>query len=105
MVPFSRQSTSFGTFRAQQGLLCPAVIQVDTESVYTGPPYLNIVYKSDFHAGGNFAGVHAEGKHVIQGSSHVSHDLSPSNPDTGALAVERGGSDLWWRACALQEPL
>lgn len=37
---------------------------------------LDIVDKSDFHTAGHFAGVHAEGKHVIHGSSHVSDDLS-----------------------------
>lgn len=37
---------------------------------------LDIVDKSDFNTAGHFAGVHAEGKHVIHGSSHVSDDLS-----------------------------
>lgn len=60
--------------------------------------YLDVVYKSDFHTAGNFAGVHAEGKHVIHGSSHVSDDLSPLNPDTDASSPGRTSSDLrWWR--------
>lgn len=66
------------------------------------PSYLNIVYKPDFHAGGNFAGVHAEGKHVIQGSSHVSRDLFPFNPDTEVLSPDRDGSGPWWGTRELQ---
>lgn len=58
-----------------------------------GGSYLGVIYKSDFHAARNFAGVHAEGKHVIQGSSHVSDNLCPLNSDTGALIPGRRNSD------------
>lgn len=47
----------------------------------TDKSHLDIVDKSDFYTAGHFAGVHAEGKHVIHGSSHVSDDLSPFNSD------------------------
>lgn len=46
------------------------------------PAHLQVVYKSDVHARCSFAGIHAEGKHVIQGSRHVCDDLSPLNPAT-----------------------
>lgn len=50
-----------------------------------GPHYLGVVDKSDFHTITNFAGVHAEGKHVILGSGHLPPYLSPFTPDTAVL--------------------
>lgn len=51
----------------------PQVINVTSRS------HLYVVYKSHFHAAGNFIGVHAEGKHVIQVGGHVFFDLLPFN--------------------------
>lgn len=67
------------------------------------PAHLQVVYKSDVHARCSFAGIHAEGKHVIQGSRHVCDDLSPLNPRRhGGLCVQSRGSDPCWRSRELQ---
>ncbi len=55
--------------------------------------YLDTVDESDFNAGGNFVGLHAEGKHVIQGGRHVSDDLFPFNPEPEVISPDTACSD------------
>lgn len=77
--------------------LCGATLgQISSQSINlttSEAHYLNVVYKSHFHAGGSFAGVHAEGKHVIQVGSHVLDDPFPFNSDTAAIY-------LWMKNCS-----
>lgn len=61
--------------------LCRRICLNLTWSNLSSRSHLYVVYKSNFHAAGNFIGVHAEGKHVIQVGGHVFTDLLPFTPD------------------------
>lgn len=80
------QHRRFKSTFSRRFLLNPFKLKITDKS------HLDIVDKSDFHTARHFAGVHAEGKHVIQGSSHVSDDLSPFNSDVDVLSVRQAAA-------------
>lgn len=87
---------------------CPAVAQIEPAalSVFNKNSfYLDVVYKTHFNAGGNFAGFHAEGKHVIQVGRHVCLATFPlSTLTVTRLSLRAACSGLWWKVCELQLP-